>query len=226
MPTLTQIIVSACTKKDQENMKRKTLLSLTPAISTVIGKCVGIYSRKLSALRTLNSIILSEGGISNVTMNRMAKLYDCTTHQSLLPKLNVIASRFNIDLNRWVSHDHQFSIVFDNVDIFIKPRMESSFKTNTMYHMVQAMAVKDRVRTAISDRSPPYINLDNIEPSDLLPSETDVSELSSLMVNEVLKVWSEIDCLKGVKLPLVSKQHRYSSEMRNRSSMVKSLNTL
>ena len=52
-------------------------------------------SRKLSAQRTLNSLLLTDGGITDVALNRLhvSNLYDTTTHQRINPKHNDMAQR-------------------------------------------------------------------------------------------------------------------------------------
>lgn len=102
----------------------KTIASTRPALTTTIGKCLGIYSKHLSAQRFYYSILLSNGGLKDASINRLAKLYDCTTHQNLLPKLNAIADRYDIGLQQWVKKNQQFGIVFDNVDVYVTPRRE------------------------------------------------------------------------------------------------------
>lgn len=203
-------------------MTQKTIQSITPAITSVIGKCLGIYSRKLSALRTFYSLMLSHGGVLDTTMNRLARLYDCTTHQSLQPKLNELAKRYNLDLMEWIKQNKGFAIVFDNVDVFTKPRSASASKSNTMFHMVQAIAVKERVEATGSDLGPPHITVENIKPADVIPSEGDYSNLKGLMVNEVLKIWSEIPGLQKVKMPMKSEKHKYTHMMNKKSEMVSS----
>ena len=92
------------------------------------------------------NIILHDGGTKEQTIDRLAKLYDCTTHQSILPKLNILASRYDLELKEWIADGTKFSIVLDNVDSYVKPRRETKDKGNVMYHMVQAIAVADRVK--------------------------------------------------------------------------------
>ena len=45
------------------------------------------------------------------------------------------------------------NIVMDNVDMPVKPHNDDADKFNKMHHMVQAIAVKDRVFTQTEDDS-------------------------------------------------------------------------
>lgn len=219
VPTLTEVVRTACTRKNQADMKQKNVQSVTAAITTVIGKCLGIYNKNLSALRTFYTFLLSDGGLTNIAMNRLAKLYDCTTHQSFLPKLNALSSRTNFDLQHWIAQKTEFGIVFDNVDVLVRPRMESSNKSNNMFHMVQAIAVKERVVAQHTDRGP-LVLVDDLKPSHVVPSMIDYTNMKRMLVNEVMTIWSTIPALQRLKLPIESEKHTYSHLMSKRSELV------
>lgn len=199
------------------NAKKKTLSSLVPAITSTIGKCLGIYSRSLSAQRTFYSLILSNGGITDACMNRLAKLADTVTHQSVLTKLNGMAKRYDAHLKNWP----QFSIVVDNVDMLVRPRREDSSKSNKMYHMVQAIAVKDRVITQIDDNSRlPTVSVQNIKPADVYPQQEDVKQLTELMISTVVRVLGEMPALEHLKLDQIPNIHKFSSQTSRKSHSV------
>ena len=225
MPTLTHMITAACTHKDQHNMKTKTLDSITPAITTVIGKCVSIYSRKLAALRWFYSLILSNGGATDVCMNRMAKLYDTVTSTNVLRKLDEMARRYNVCMESW----SQFSLVIDNVDIYVKPRRETADHSNTMHHMVQAIAVKDRVITSINNSTRlPMVPLKDITPADVYPNVDDISALRVLMVEETVALLGQMPALRKLNIKRQG-THEYSWAQKRKSeavSMVSCLSTI
>ena len=185
-----------------------------PAITTTVGKCIGIYSRNLSALRTLYSLILSNGGVTDACMNRLARLSDTITHQSLLTKLNAMAQRWDVPLQRW----QQFNIVLDNVDMFVRPRHDDSSKSNKMYHMVQAIAVKDRVLPEIDHE--PNVPIDSLKPADVYANQSDIAHLKQLMAEIVVQVLAEMPALQNLKLKRESKKHVYSPLMTRKSEVV------
>lgn len=184
----------------------------------VIGKCLGIYSRRMSAIRSLYSLLLSDGGVTDSCMNRLAKLYDCVTHQSIIGRLNDIAKRYNVELQTWPD----FCVVFDNVDAMIKPRRQTAEKQNVMTHMVQAIAVKDRVLPPdLSDPSSnkPNIAIEDVKPADLYPTPQDDLALSKLMVQMVLEVWSEMPALASHDL-VEHRPHQYTEYTSKKSKQV------
>lgn len=204
-------------------MKLKTLNSITPAITTTIGKCAGIYSQKLSAQRTLYGLLLSDGGITDTCMNRLAKLQDTTTHQSLIGKLNAMAADYKSTIDEWDRQLKQYAIVVDNVDIYTKPRRETAEKSNTMNHMVQAITVEERVKPPTDLNSKPDIPVEDVQPQHVYPSEADEKDLRDLMTQKVIEVWSQIPALKDTKITPPVESHRFTTEMTRKTQHVSSL---
>ena len=190
---------------------------MIPAITTAVGKCISIYSRSLPALRTFYSLILSNGGITDACMNRLARLSDTVTHQNLLGKLNELAGRWDVSLRTWP----QFNIVMDNVDMLVKPRHDDSSKSNKMYHMVQAIAVEDRVLTQADDDSrQPAISIATLKPTDVYPDQSDTAFLRGLFINKVIQLLGEMPALQNLELTKKPKHHIYSKLMSKKSNMV------
>lgn len=150
-------------------------------------------------------------------MNLLAKLNDCTTHQSILPKVNELANQHHSMLAKWSAQKEQYAIVFDNVDIHIKPRQQSQNTSNTMHHMVQSMAVKERVQS--SKTGGPSVNVMQIQPHHLLPTTADHSTLKTLMIDQLLKIWKEMPAMQTVITPS-SEKHPYTHRMKMKSEMV------
>lgn len=65
LPILTKVVSSVCVRVEQG--KCKTTDKVMPAVTTVIGKMLGIYSNKLSAQRSYYGKLLSE----SVNLTRM-----------------------------------------------------------------------------------------------------------------------------------------------------------
>ena len=66
----------------------------------------------MSAIRSLYSLLLSDGCVTDSCIIRLAKLYDCVTQQSKIERLNDLANRYNVELRTWLD----FCVVFDNVN--------------------------------------------------------------------------------------------------------------
>ena len=217
LPTLYKIVQTACVKPSLDR-KHKTEESVVPAVVSVIAKCLGIYSDKMSAHRNLVALLLHIGGIKDQYMERLAKLYDTVLPRTILPKLNDFAGRYDLLLKQWVKDGSMFCIVFDNVDIYTKPRHQAAEKTNIMHNMVQAIAVKDRIDTTILPQTP-LCHADDLQHEHLLPDLEDEHNVKSLMVKEVMEVWrcysDDLSWIEPAKFT-----HRYSRKLRNKSEFV------
>lgn len=161
--------------------------------------------------------MFTDGGMKDASMNRLAKLYDCTTHQSILPKINALGKRHLFDLGKWTAEGIEYSIVFDNVDILTRPRRESAKVSNKMHHMVQAMAVQERVK--VPEKKPPAIPIDSIKPGDVIAKAEDEQQLRRLMVDYVKRILQQ-ECPGISSLTLEPEEHQYSHLMKKPTPMV------
>lgn len=194
----------------------KTPEYLVPAITTLLGKCLGIYSDNFSALRTYYSLILSNGGLTDATMNRLARMYDCVTHQNIIKKLSAMAERYDASMKTW----KEFNIVLDNVDIYVKPRREASNRSNTMHHMVQAIAVKDRVLTTkTNENRQPMVDIENLQPSHVYPTANDRKAVEQLMCDKIIDVLVEMPAVAKLGIS-IDHSHQHSAEMKQKSELV------
>ena len=96
LPTLTSTIVAACSRKDQEKMKTKSRQSITPGITTTIGKCLGIYSKKLSAIKSYYGLMVSNSGITDAGLDRLAHLNDSIVPTTVGSKMCDMGKRVDV----------------------------------------------------------------------------------------------------------------------------------
>ena len=114
----------------------------------------------------------------------------------------------------------------DNVDMLVKPRHDDSSKSNKMYHMVQAIAVKDRVLTqADDDSSQPAISVERLQLTDVYPDQSDQESLRGLFIDMVIQILGEMPALQNLDLTKPHK-HMYSTQMSTKSDVVGNLNNL
>lgn len=149
-------------------------------------------------------------------MNRLARLYDCVTHQSIIHKLTDMAQRYDIPMKSW----EEFSIVLDNVDIYVKPRQETASKSNTMHHMVQAIAVKDRVLSELTNSSrQPLVEIEKLKPADIYPTADDKETIKMLMYDKVKEIISKMPAAAALDIK-IQYTHQFSAEMKTKSEEV------
>ena len=202
-------------------MKTKSRQSITPGITTTIGKCLGIYSKKLSAIKSYYGLMVSNSGITDAGLDRLAHLHDSVVHTTVGSKMCDMGKRVDVLIAKWDAQLKNYGIVVDNVDIMTKPRRDKTEKSNTMHHMVQAIAVEERVRPREDLRSKEQdIQVEDLKPADVVPTTQDTAKLLEMMVGKVTEIWSKIPALKGVKLTLPDESHQYTEQMSKKTDYV------
>lgn len=127
-----------------------------------------------------------------------------------------MAKRYDASMKTW----NQYSIVLDNVDIYVKPRREASDKSNTMHHMVQAIAVEDRVLSEVTDSSrQPIVNIENIQPSHVYPTDNDREAIEKLMCEKVVEILGEMPGVAKLDIT-IDHHHQHFEEMKRKSQQV------
>ena len=114
-----------------------------------------------------------------------------------------------------------YGVVVDIIYIMTKPRRDKTEKSNTMHHMVQAIAVEERVRPSEDLRSKEHdIQVEDLKPADVVPTTQDTAKLLEMMVGKVTETWSKISALKGVKLTLPDESHQCTEQMSKKTDYV------
>lgn len=171
-------------------------------------------------MKAYYGLMISNCGITDVGLDRMARLGDAVVHQTVSGKLKQLAKRYDVVLNKWDSELANYGIVLDNVDIMTRPRREKADVSNTMHHMVQAIAVEERIKTDPIYRLRQEIPVENISPADVFPTAADDVKLQKMMVRMVLEVWSKIPALKCIELQLPDDTHQYTPQMAQKTNHV------
>lgn len=220
VPLLTTLISAVAIRKEQKNLAIKTQQALIPAVTSVIGKCLAIYSNQLSSMKTFYSLLLSEGGTKDTALDRLASLHDCLSTRMTLNKLNGMAANYDIPLRKMREEGRPYVVVFDNVDKYIRPRHQSSTSSNKMVHMVQAIAVAERVNRSPQPHVPdePEIQLEEINKQHLLPSTDDEASVRAMMVHQVKKAWRQH--VPGLSWIDLDDQHHAATESTTLKSVV------
>ena len=128
--------------------------------------------------------------------------------------------RSDTKVKKWQTEKKQFGIVLDNIDVYVKPRRETAGKHNTMFHMVQAIAVQERIQPGREDQIPPIIRIDEVSPEHVLPTDTHIERLHELLVDQVLKIWKGMPQFSDAAIHTNSEEHRYTSKMKKKSTVV------
>lgn len=222
MPTVCGVVRAICQRKHQG--KLKTHEAIKPAITSILCKCLGVYSERMSAYKYVLSSVLMSGGTKQCTLNQLACVHDVMSNTQRDRKQLEYVQLFDQDLQVWKDEENKFQIVFDNVDKHVKRRHQSSAKPNAFQHMVQAIALKDRVVTTNLNLPPAKPIGDFIDPTLLFPSEEDCQVLVEGLSSLIRNIWAEhIPALEWMR-PEQDLRHIYShkfqDEMKQKSELV------
>ena len=82
-----------------------------------------------------------------------------------------------------------YGIVVDNVDLMTKPYHDKTEKSNTLHHMVQAIAVEERVRPSKYLRRKEHDKpVEDLKPADGVQTTQDTAKLLKMMVGKVTEI--------------------------------------
>lgn len=183
VPTLLNIISKVIHRGDDRPL-RKDFIAVT-----IVAKILSTSNPKLSLFRYVNSFILDVDGARDKCLKRLACSGDTVMPQTLRLKLTEMASLTSILTKDWDIPRTASSIVFDNVNPFVKPRHQTSDKGNKLYSMCHGLMVRDRVPTAHLSGKPAK-TMTELTPSDILPSDTDHHALRSCFIRILRNVWA------------------------------------
>jgi hypothetical protein len=89
-----------------------------------------------------------------------------------------------------------------------------------MNHMVQAIAVSERVKPDASISQAARIPIDDLKARDVYPTQSDDITLKEMMVAKVLEIIARLPALKEVPLKSPSESHKYSAETSKKTNIV------
>lgn len=185
---------------------------------TIICKILGICNQRLSAYRYVNGMLLSTGGATDVCINRLHRTGECVTPRALRTKVSAMATLTSSLTKDWDVPRTGSSLVFDNVNPYVKPRQQTSTKGNKLYSMTHSLMIKDRVPTGHLSAIP-ALPLEELNPSHVLPSANDTRCLEESFVRILCNVWSQhIPSLQWMKQDIP--QHMYSTYTTQKTEFV------
>lgn len=204
LPTLMSVITKLSKKKNSDNRC---------VAATIISKILGISNQRLSAYRYVNGLILNSGGAKDVCMSRFHRTGDCVAPRTLRPKMSAMSSLTSRLTRDWDATRSESSIVYDNVNPYVKPRHQTSTKGNKLYSMTHCLMMKDRVPTAHLSATP-ALELEQLKPSHVLPCESDKNCLDESFIRILCNVWSEhVPSLSWMKQDIPKHKHsRYTNQ--------------
>lgn len=183
VPTLMDLISTIIQRNDISSRKETVA-------ATIVAKILGSYNQTLSSFRYVIGLILETGGAKDSCMNRLAISKDCVTPQVLRKKVNEMAELIPILVKDWDKPRSNSTIVFDNVNPYVKPRHQTTDKGNKLYSMTHGLMMKDRVPTDhLSDI--PSKTIQELTLDDCLPSVAQTQQIQDCFVRVIRNVWAD-----------------------------------
>ena len=101
--------------RTRRKMKIKSKHTITPGITTTVGKCLGICSKKLSAIKSIYGLMVWNSDITDATLDRLAHLHDSIVHTTVGSKVCDMGKRVDVLIAKWDAQLKVYGIVVDNV---------------------------------------------------------------------------------------------------------------
>lgn len=220
VPTLMEMVTSLIQRPDND----KAAFQKQNVATTIVSKILGSYNQTLSSFRFVTSIILDAGGAKDSCIQRLATIKDTVTPQVLRNKLDEMSALTPLIIKDWDIPRVNSTIVYDNVNPYVKPRHQTQDRGNTLYSMTHGLMMKDRVDTShLSSR--PAMAISELSPADIMPGEIDRQLITDCFARILRNVWAE-NLLGFEWMKLDIPKHKHSKETRTRTEFVSQLLTL
>ena len=206
LPTLMTVICRLVEKK--EHKERTQCLA-----ATIVAKVLALNNQRLSAFRFVNGFVLNSGGAKDICISRFQKSGDTVAPQYLRKKVSEMSSLTSDLMKDW----KESSIVYDNVNPYVKPRHQTSSSGNKLYSMTHGLMIRNRVPTAHLTGPPKPLH--DITPSTIIPSDTDKVMVHEAFIRILCNTWAEnVPSLSWMAKDVP--RHKYSSYTRQKTECV------
>ncbi|XP_071796288.1 uncharacterized protein [Asterias amurensis] len=235
-PTFLQVLQISATSKYMQKNKLRTIESLTPNIMTAASIIFNCRSQDMNSHQLVNGFTLLEGGCSKQVFQRLHTRGVSSAYQTVLSKQAIFGNGFDNKVKEWASTAadesavdtsevdsplSSYQIVMDNVDIRVRARHTTKDHHGTDFHMVNTMAVKDRVTSSLTDLKP-EVNVDKLNLRMCLPSVSDNQTLKhnwSILIGHIIA--DHLPAMQWMKRELPQEiHHSHMSEARQKSEVV------
>lgn len=193
-PVLQSLLQTVATNPRIERNKVKTKEALVPGIVTAAAILFNCHSSHMNSHQLLTGLTLWEGGCHRRTFARLGARNLCSSYSYVINKQEEFGEGFDSEVKDWGKqlldakemgqsaeevHCPSFQLVMDNVDIRVKARHTTRDNYGSDYHMVNILAVKDRVNAQHLSNDFPNVNTDKLDLAEFLPSSEEDKSLKN-----------------------------------------------
>ena len=244
-PIFSAVLHAAAESSDLRRNKQKTPAMLIPGITTAAGILLNCRSKYMNAHQVLTSLTLKQSSAKRNAFNHLHSRFVCSSYKTVMQRQIDFGTDFDKDVIKWAegkqvaectesleehgeqSHrtDNGYQLIMDNVDIIIHPRHTSREKHGTDLHMVQVIAVENRVNGHHLPNDGPVATLSSVDIADFLPTLRDNQFLKKDWIVLIGNIISEhIPSLKWFSEHIPAQiQHAHLTELQKKSKIVSSI---
>ena len=195
------------------NRHYTTLCACTPHVRLEgPARCPCPRGQKTTAFQYIIGLILYRGGATAQTFERLSSLGLTVTRRTVLRKLDEQCEEFDKQVVQWKESVEQylrgrtpevqdnFQLVGDNLDLEVKPHIQTLQQHKQSIHWFNLMAVKHRIQASHLPNDKPQRAISDLLNTDFLPSYSDHQKLRhhfTILVARVLV--RRLQCLQPLK---------------------------
>ena len=239
-PFLLTCLKSACAKQPQVHGSQIVPREVHPGVISAAAVLLKTRSERMSAFQYEIGLCLKHGGATSKTITRLSQTRLSVTEKSVSRKLDEISKSFDNTLLSWkreiegylfckatageidfkLTTDYQ--IIGDNIDLEIRPHLESLQYSRQSLHWFNLMAVKHRIAAADLPDDKPLMPLENLDVMDFIPSFSNHiklrNEFATLVKRILLKRFAWLQPSRRRHTTYI--RHKYSDVTKSRTSIV------
>ena len=252
-PHLTSVLHAVAEGKRLHRNIHKTPETIIPGMMTAASILLNCRSNQVNSHQGLTSLILKSGGSKKSTFKSLHSCNICSSYDTALKLQIDFGTNFDAKVKEWSEEvaevhnqelqliesgstaavnefqkqrkDSGYQLVMDNVDMVISARHTSKAKHGSDLHMVQMMAVKNRVSGHHLPNNKPTSSLKDIDIAEILPTVEDNKLLKQDWVILIGKIIAEnFPELKWFASHLPREvPHDHMAEMKQKSEIVRQM---
>ena len=252
-PVLSSVLHAAAESPSLHRNVRKVQETLIPGITTAAGILLNCRSQTMNTHQVLTSMVLKQSGAKKSAFTHLNSRFISSSYKTTIQRQIDFGLGFDKKVWEWAKEkaeaeakerhiranstddewekfqaertDHGYQLIMDNVDLVVHPRHTSREKYGTDLHMVQLVAVKNRVEGYHLPNDAPIATPSSIDIDDFLPTIHDNNHLRyewTVLIGNIIS--SHIPALKWFSEHIpVQLHHDHIVDLRKKSEVVRGI---
>ena len=243
-PLFSAVLHAAAESAELRRNKQKTPAVLIPGITTAAAILLNCRSKYMNAHQVLTALTLKQSSAKRSAFKHLSSRFVCSSHQTVMRRQVDFGADFDEDVLKWAKEtsqaealereakehgdeppqrtDNGYQLIMDNVDIVLHPRHTSREKHGSDLHMVQMIAVQNRVNGHHLPNDKPTSTMSSLDIAQFRPTLSDNKLLKQDWIVLIGNIISKhIPSLKWFNEHLPGHiQHAHMTELKRKSKIV------